>query len=120
MRVLVCGSRSWHEKDIIRERLAILPAGSVIVHGGANGADKMAGQAARDLGLKQEVYLPDWNRHGKSAGFVRNMTMLRTKPNLVLAFWDGHSRGTNHTVEHARQMDIPVEVLEGVPAEGEK
>ncbi len=34
--------------------------------------------------------------------------MLESKPDLVLAFWDGQSRGTKHTITEARRRNIPV------------
>lgn len=41
MRVIVCGSRNWNYRQIISDRLALLPPedDTVVVHGAAKGAD---------------------------------------------------------------------------------
>lgn len=110
MRVLVCGSRGWTDYGRIKRRLAELPAGSVVVEGCARGADALAELAAESLGLKVEHHPADWST-GRSAGFRRNLEMLDYPiPDLVIAFWDGRSRGTTHTVRIAQNRDIPIEV----------
>lgn len=115
MKVLACGSR--HFADPFRASLAIddrmsrLPAGCEVIHGGAIGADQMAAAAAFHLGLTVTAFLPDYRTHGPGAPFVRNVLMLEQQPELVLAFWDGQSRGTAHTIVEAGKRRIPVEIV---------
>lgn len=111
MKVLVCGSRTYTNQDPVREELAKLPADAVIIHGAARGADSLAANIARDLGLQVEGYPADWDKYGKSAGYRRNIEMLSQKPDLVIAFWDGVSPGTAHTIQEARKRGIPVNVI---------
>lgn len=114
VRVIITGSRNANPfvaRKLISDRLFELPVDSTIVHGGARGVDRMAGQEAQKLGLLVEEHPADWDRHGKSAGFVRNQEMLDTGADLVLAFWDGRSNGTRHTIEIAERAGIPVEVI---------
>lgn len=111
MRVLICGSRSWDDIQTIRMRLVTLPPDTVIVHGAAPGADTIAGMLATDFGFTVEAHPADWDRHGKRAGIVRNLAMLDTHPDLVVAFYDGVSRGTGHTISEARRRGIAVEVV---------
>jgi hypothetical protein len=33
------------------------------------------------------------------------------KPDLVVAFWDGESRGTKHTIDSAERRELPVDVI---------
>lgn len=40
MRVIVCGSRDWLDREQIANRLFDLPPGSTIVHGNAKGRSK--------------------------------------------------------------------------------
>jgi hypothetical protein len=111
MRVLVCGSRSWADEAAIQRALEeLLPRPATIIHGGARGADQLAGRIAARLGYAVEVYVADWRRGGR-AGPERNRRMLDSKPDLVLAFWDGQSRGTAHTIAEARHRNIPVAVV---------
>lgn len=85
--VLVCGSRDWTERATIREWIGKLPAGSIVVHGAARGADTMAGEEAAARGLEVRPYPADWNAHGKAAGPIRNRHMYNTeRPDVVLAF----------------------------------
>jgi YspA, cpYpsA-related SLOG family len=109
--VLVTGSRDWERRDIIRERLVRLPEGVEILHGGARGADTMAAEIARSLGIPERAVLPDWDNEGSRAGVLRNVAMLEEEPDLVLAFWDRLSSGTAHTIREARRRGIPVEVF---------
>lgn len=110
-RILVCGSRGWTHMLPVIERLCELSEGSVVIHGAAKGADRIAGLVAGGLGLTVEAFPADWAKFGKRAGLIRNKQMLDTKPDRVIAFWDGKSPGTKHTILTARYRGIPVEVV---------
>lgn len=112
MMVLVCGSRNWEDIHAIRMRLVKLPPKTEVIHGAAPGADSIAGFLAEDFGFTVLRFPADWDRHGKSAGFRRNVQMLEEEPDLVLAFQIDGSRGTQHTIDEARKRGIPVEVIE--------
>lgn len=111
MRVIVCGSRGWKDRDQIAHILSSLPGDTTIVHGAARGADRLAGDVAeRDCGFKVEQYPADWGKNPRRAGHIRNDVMLDTDPDLVIAFWDGISRGTGSMIDKARKRGILVEV----------
>lgn len=112
MKVIVCGSRSWDDVAKMREVLDTLPEGTVIVHGGAPGADKMAGSLARKRGFSPIVYPAQWDKHGKAAGPIRNRQMLDVElPDLVIAFWDGVSRGTKDMIDETERRRIELWVI---------
>jgi hypothetical protein len=117
-RILVCGSRNWHDTQTIRERLTrLIPPEPwadepTIVHGDALGADRIAASVALDLGLWVEAHPANWRKHGKAAGPIRNNRMLDSDIDLVLAFQRAGSRGTQHTIDGARRRGIPVEVFD--------
>lgn len=92
----------------MREVLALLPDDAIIVHGGAPGADRMAGSLARKLGLQGPIVYPaQWDRYGDQAGPIRNRLMLdEEKPDLVIAFWNGYSKGTRGMIEEAQLRGI--------------
>ena len=113
MKVLVCGDRRWGDLSAIMSRLEKLPAGTVIIEGGATGADRLAQVAAVRLGFVVAEYPAEWEKYGKRAGSIRNRRMLDEKPDLVIAFHSNLavSRGTKDTVNEARRRGIPVEII---------
>jgi hypothetical protein len=114
VKVLICGSRDWPDIKAIHDRVRDLIAERgpfEIVHGGARGADSMAGLVAEWCRLPCARYPADWERYGKRAGIIRNLQMLDTNPDLVLAFRVNGSRGTTHMIEAAKKAGVPVEVI---------
>lgn len=69
-----------------------------IVSGGAKGADTLARTYAEANGLELIEYLAEWDRYGKSAGFKRNELIWKDS-DVIIAFWDGESKGTKHTID---------------------
>jgi hypothetical protein len=130
VRVLVCGGRDYGavafsydpavlannearakiERGKLKDRLAQLRGQgmSLLIHGGARGADSLAGEWAEWNGVPVNIYWADWDRFGKSAGIIRNQLMLESgKPDLVVAFPGG--RGTAHMVRIANDAGVPVD-----------
>lgn len=95
------------------------------MHGGAKGADQLAHKAAEEFGLATEVHLPDWERHGRGAGFARNLKMIALGADVGLAFLmrcilepcqgeEPHgTHGAGHCVKKAREAGIEVRVTNG-------
>lgn len=110
MRVLVCGSRDWGDYGRIRRAMEQLPPGTVIIAGGASGADTMAARVARELKFRLEIYMAEWQRDGRAAGAIRNRRMLEEgRPDLVLAFYDPKkSKGTRNMVSIASAAKVKV------------
>jgi hypothetical protein len=109
-RVVVTGSRSWDRPEAIREQLEKLSKDTVVIHGGSKGADRIADEIAKELGLTTITVRPKWNRYGKHAGNIRNGWMLDMEPYLVLAFWDVMSPGTKDMIDQAHSRGIEVEL----------
>lgn len=121
MKVLMCGSRDWDDADVIQNVIAGLglagpPTFDHIIHGAARGADSIAGQVARKLGLLVNEFPADWRGQGKAAGHIRNQLMLDEKPDVVFAFKDGfdftYSRGgTENMVRIAKEAGVRTYVV---------
>lgn len=113
LKVLVCGDRNWTNRDSIAKRLRQLPRHTEVIHGGARGADMIAGDEAFKLGLTVHVFPADWDKYGRAAGPIRNQIMIDQKPNLVIAFHSNikNSRGTADTIRRAKAADIPVYIV---------
>jgi hypothetical protein len=110
-RILVTGSRTWTDADAIHQALRsqVSPdEKAVVVHGGAAGADVMAGSSARFLGWRREVHCADWEKHGKAAGFIRNQHMVDLGADVCLAFIKNNSPGATDCAHRAEKAGIPV------------
>lgn len=119
MRVLVCGGRDFASHTYAAAVLDMLHADyrfTTVIHGGASGADSIAGWWARErAGVPEEKFVADWKIHGKKAGPIRNERMLReAKPDLVVAFPGG--RGTAHMVRIAQKAGVRVFEIPGPPS----
>lgn len=115
-RVLICGSRLWTEPAPIASLIAELDDTDVVIHGGARGADRLAGSLAAQAGVAWIAYPADWDRYGRAAGYRRNELMLTEgKPTEVHAFkqeFDHQLRrgGTEHMVRIAKAAGVPVTI----------
>lgn len=112
-RILACGSRTWTDKHRITTILGRFWTDheAVLIHGDCRGADRIAGQVGHEFGWTVIPVPADWKRHGRKAGFVRNVQMLDMQPTRVIAFVRGESRGTMHTVNEARKRGITVHLV---------
>lgn len=110
-KIVICGSRSWSDAQKIIRVLKQIQHPRMIVHGNAQGADRIAAEIAHKLGFTVKAIPADWEQYGKSAGFKRNIAMLEMEPEIVIAFWDGKSRGTQHTIDQAKDRGIPVLII---------
>lgn len=121
LRILVTGSRIWRDRDTIRSALTnalgtyATIGRPVLVHGGCAGADVMAHTewmrllADRSGALAEpEVHLADWDRHGRSAGPIRNQEMVDAGATVCLAFPLGKSIGTRGCMRMAEKAGITV------------
>ncbi|KRR21374.1 hypothetical protein CQ14_06910 [Bradyrhizobium lablabi] len=114
MRVLVCGSRNYRDRNHVFRALDMRHASSpiaVILHGGATGADAMAAEWASENAVEALEYLADWKKLGPHAGPKRNADMIKYgQPDLVIAF-PGNS-GTEDMVDKAERAGIEVERID--------
>lgn len=95
---MITGCRTWANHFIIRRALSELPRQTTLIHGGCRGADMIADEAARSLGLSVEIFLADWEKLGKKAGPIRNRQMAE-KCSRAIAFWDLESAGTRDAIQ---------------------
>ena len=77
-----------------------------VMHGGARGADSLAGRWAQERGIPLQVCPAQWNRYGRSAGPIRNQEMLERRPSMVVAFPGG--MGTADMVQRSVAAGVPV------------
>lgn len=113
MIILICGSRDWSDKSLILSTIVSLRP-TKIIHGACRGADIIAGEVAKELGISVQEFPADWNRYGRSAGPRRNQQMLdEGKPDMVIAFHDNieSSKGTKDMISRTKNSGIEFKVI---------
>ena len=118
MKLLITGSRSIAENEVNYRRLADeihskYPKVSLLLHGGARGADQLAERYGREMGIRVQVIRPDYGLYPeKVAPLVRN-TELVQQAEAVIAFYGpkGKAGGTADTVKKALARNLPVTEL---------
>lgn len=106
MKVAVIGSRGIENVNIGEY---IPKETTEIVSGGARGVDTIAREYAQQHNLKLTEFLPKYDKFGRSAPLKRNIQIIEYA-DLVLAFWDGSSRGTKYVIDHCKHLGKPCEV----------
>jgi len=109
MKIAIVGSRDYPTRSEVEAFVYVLPQDTEIVSGGARGVDTWAQLAAVKRGLKVTIFKAAWHIHGKGAGFWRNHDIVAYADKIV-AFWDGESRGTAHTIQLAKDASKPVDI----------
>lgn len=136
MRILVTGSRSWTDRRAIATRIEQLatdafPGGVLVLHGDADGADRIARDAVRawkadGWPIDEHAVPANWSArcrdtckpgHRKSrnsgytycpmAGMYRNADMVNLGADVCLAFIRDASRGATGCADLAEAAGIP-------------
>ena len=111
MKVIIAGSRSFTHDQRLCQTLALeRPRITQVLTGGARGAEQLGDRWAWKHALPHQLCRADWERFGKSAGVRRNYQMAQAG-DMLLAFWDGRSAGTQHMISCMQQLGKPVVVI---------
>lgn len=112
MKILICGSRNLRTTvEDIEHAHRVMGNGDIdlVICGDCpSGADQSALDWARKHGIGVSCHVAGWNKHGNAAGPIRNQAMIDMAPDLVIAFWDGKSKGTLDTIRKAIVAGIRV------------
>ena len=112
MKLAIVGSRNYsnytqacQQIDIALSQWSKSPSDvTEVVSGGAAGADKMAERWARERGIPVKVFKPDWDKHGKAAGPLRNQSIIEYATHVV-AFPSREGRGTQDSISRAKKLN---------------
>jgi len=110
MKVAVIGSRTFNDQALLYSALEKIDSPELIVSGGAKGADQLAEQYAREKNIPIKVFLPDYAKYGRAAPIIRNKSIVQ-EADIVIAFWDGHSRGTQHSLKIAKEQNKEIRIV---------
>lgn len=122
MRVLVCGGRAYEEREhlfVTLDRLHRARGITLVIAGGARGADTLAEEWAKDRSVPHQIFHAEWDTLGRPAGPIRNQRMLdEGKPDLVVAFPGG--KGTADMVRRAYEAGVRVMEVEDAKTQEER
>ena len=126
LRVIIAGSREFNDfPKLMNSSIEILTGISKkrddldrirIISGTARGADKLGEQYAKIAGYELSKFPADWDGLGKRAGYVRNAEMAKfavedDNDGMLIAFWDGQSKGTKHMIDLGKRYGLEVHVV---------
>jgi hypothetical protein len=110
MKVIIAGSRGITDNRILEDAINhFLRTTRIteVVSGTARGVDQMGERWAKRLNVPVTQFPAQWDKHGKSAGYRRNVEMAQYADALI-AVWDGESKGTKHMIDIAHEHQLEV------------
>lgn len=111
-KIIVAGSRTFTNYAILHNTLQMLTKNLpnvTIISGDAQGADSLGVRYAKEKGHDVMHFPADWNKHGKSAGYKRNVEMA-DNADAVVVFWNGISKGAKHMIDIAKERKLPLRI----------
>lgn len=114
MDIIIAGSRDFTNYNLAKQHLDKIlvnaPSSTTILCGGARGADLIGEAYALSREFNIEYFIPEWDRLGKSAGYVRNEDMAKNATHCIV-FWDGMSKGSKHMIDLAKKYKLNLRVI---------
>jgi hypothetical protein len=111
MKLAIVGSRDFNDFEYLKKVLEpIKNKVTLVVSGGAKGADSLGERWAKENNILTQIFYPDWNKFGKSAGYRRNVDIVNNS-DAVVAFQINDSKGTQHTIDIAMEKNKKVKVF---------
>jgi hypothetical protein len=110
MKVIIAGSRGITDYNTVLK--AIEESGfkiTVVISGEAIGVDKLGEEYAKNNNLPIKRFPANWNKFGKSAGYVRNKEMS-VEGDALIAIWNG-SPGTRHMINIANEDGLKISIF---------
>lgn len=126
LRVIIAGSREFDDfPKLMNSCIDILSSITNkndgldkirIVSGAARGADRLGEQYAKIASYEVSRFPADWDGLGKRAGYIRNAEMAKFvvadgNYGVLIAFWDGKSKGTKHMINLAEKYGLEVHIV---------
>lgn len=112
-KIIIAGSRVIPNREFVLLDLSrrIYDWGGIeIVCGMARGADLIGKEWAEEAGYPVKAFPADWDKHGRSAGYIRNKEMSEYADELI-AYWDGKSNGTKNMIDLMQAARKPTTII---------
>lgn len=109
MKFIVCGGRDYADQFKARSVLDAVHAKcgiSLLIEGGANGADRLARDWAFSNGIQVATFHANWDYYKGYAGPLRNQAMADQRPDGLIAFPGG--KGTAGMIKICEEMEIKI------------
>lgn len=117
MKLAVVGSRNYTDNLLLENELnTIKEKITMVISGGAIGADTLAEKLAIDNNIPFQVMKPDWKTYGRAAGVVRNKQIIDSC-DYCFAFWDNKSKGTLFNIKYCNKIGKPIKIINFIPFE---
>lgn len=113
MKIIIAGSRDFNDFDKLCKACDYLLKNKKdieIVSGDARGADRLGEKYAEKRSFKITKFPADWDKFGKSAGYIRNKEMAKYSDALI-AFWNKKSKGTEHMINLAKEHGLIIRIF---------
>jgi hypothetical protein len=115
MRLAIVGWRGFTNKTLFDTELKNFTdeygMPSLVVSGGAKGADTLAEEWAKEHNIKMLTLKPDWST-GKAAGILRNTDIVRECTHMVAFPSEAYGKGTQDSIRKAKRDGKPVRVCQ--------
>lgn len=111
MKVVIAGSRNIKDYSLILR--AILHSRfdiTEVVCGCAIGVDRLGQQWAIINQIPVREMPAQWQKHGKSAGPIRNREMAQYA-DAAIVIWDGKSRGALNMIQQMNSLNKPCHIM---------
>ena len=111
MKVAIVGSRHFSQLQRVNEYVSSLTRGASIITGSASGVDAAATRAARAKGIPLQVLPAAFDELADASKSAARNQRLIDACDVLVAFWDGSSKGTRSTVDRALDSGKEVHVF---------
>lgn len=109
-RIAVIGSRGFSNYEYFTEKLEYLIQ-NIPEFGFVSGGDFLIKKYCKEKGYNLIEYFPEYDKyHGKVAPIKRNDIIVENS-DMLIAFWDGKSKGTLYTINKAKDKQIPIRII---------
>ena len=111
MKVAIVGSRRFSDPERVIEYVKSLPPRASIITGSASGVDAAATKAGRARGIPVHVLPASFDELADATRSAARNQRLVDACDVLVAFWDGASKGTRATVDRALDSGKEVHVF---------
>jgi len=111
LKVAIVGSRRFSDPNRVTEYVNSLPPRASIITGSASGVDAAATKAARAKGIPVQVMPASFDELADASKSAARNQRLIDACDVLVAFWDGSSKGTRTTVDRALDSGKEVHIF---------